>query len=229
MTINLLSNLSTHVGEDLIILCAGNPYVDENGVLHGDENLFDEKNNLFQGSKIRWKASAKELTNTKYDRFILVGGSVKVDNKQYSKSEAMKLIIFKYLNISNEIKTNIENKITLLTSEPNTTGNCVSVKEFYDKTHYPKTIKILTNYWHMDRSILIFNNYFKDKYVNNIEKDNAEDILNFDDENCAIELHMTVDEYLHVIHNRTLMEQKGIKQILEGTYEPIKEPVINCM
>lgn len=221
MIINSLSHMTTHVGHDLIILCAGDPYVDDDGIVHNKNEIIDKKNGLFNGSKLRWEASAKELLNPLYDRFLLVGGSVTLDNHSYSKAEAMKIIIMGYLNLSTDEMNKISDKMYLLTSEPNTLGNCTEVKKFYDKTHYPKTIHILTNSWHMDRSILIFDNYFKDKYVNYIEPDCAESVLNFSDEECAEDLHMTLNEYNNLVNQRTLLETKGIKQIIDGSYKSI--------
>lgn len=217
--VNKIFGISSHVGDDLIILCAGSPYLDENNILHGDKEIFDEKNGLYLGSTIRYEASALELESNKYDRYILVGGFIEINSIKHSKSEAMKEIILGYTHLTDEQKQSLNNKITLLVSEPNTYGNCVAVSEYYNQTHFPKTMTILTNEYHMDRSLFIFKEHFMNRYVNIIKEDNAENVLYFTDADCAHELNITEEQYHNALTERKNMEQNGIRELLDNTYK----------
>lgn len=214
MLVNTLEKSSTHVGTDLIILCAGSPYVDSIGLLHEEKENFDVKNGLFLGSTLRWMAAAKELEFNKYDRYILVGGYVDIDGVRYHKSKAMKLAIGKYCNITEEL----DRKIILLTSEPNTLGNCVTVEQFFKNTHYPKSLSVLTNEWHMERSMAFFNEYFLNKYVASTNTDEAETILNFNHQDCANVSGLTIEQYEKSLEDRIKMEQNGIQQYKNNEY-----------
>ena len=135
----------------------------------------------------------------------------------YNKPDAMKLAIQKYCDITEEVNK----KIVLLVSEPNTFGNCESVFSYYESTHFPLTMTILTNSWHVDRAVVIFNHYFVNRYtvINHV---NAEDILKFTEKDCAEELGLDELTYHSILEKRIESEKIGIKQIEDGSYVSTK-------
>jgi len=109
--------------------------------------------------EFRFKAAKKFYLEDKNLEFILVGGTVKDENKETVKvndKEVLKADVMKdILESRYEISSNSLNPVK---SDSNTEGNAMAVKRYLSEKNetYINNIGLLTNFYHLPRAIKTF-------------------------------------------------------------------------
>ena len=140
----------------LIVLC---PEINPN-----DKGVFSNyKNGLYLGGEIRMKSAVKAYKKNKELKFILVADYNGVNGGKYNKSQRTDDMI-NYL-----IKLGVpSNLIEVVNSLPCTRHNLVAVFNNFKDIFKNKKVGILTNLYHMPRTLLFWIELKKNKKYKNI-------------------------------------------------------------
>lgn len=153
------------MNQHLIVLCAGNPTLGTIG------DISDKSGYI--GPAVRYAAAAKHIREKfqDYHKIILVGG--RVDN--YPKAKAMWHWMAHYEPTINS--NHILPKVVFLVSDPDTTGNVVAVRRYWNFTGLPTAAHILTNKYHLPRSMAFFHDMYGVYHPVQFKKIIAEEVL----------------------------------------------------